>query len=505
MVKYWDSAYERFKYLKAKYGFYPPRDFEDFIWQFERIEKENPEDAIEGAKRENFVLLYEDENCMKIQLLGKAKGDYQIIYIIITEGMSGKFLESDPKSKWANFLLPKVKEKVEPIKIPKVRVEYKEIQINEIYIPPNYPRRFLDPEHVFEISSSMKEIGQVDPIVVVPIDYGKNREEAEIPKEEAKKYKYILIKGLHRIEALKKINQLIVNAIIKYNSYDKECLRAFAEDRGKRSSPYEQSLIVRLYRNKGYTQEEVAKEMNSTQQWISRIEKFADFQKDWKEKDYVLTAFTTPALERLYSLRKFWLLNPKSEEGRKYEFSKERAIEDFEKGKRIIDIGDIEKYENDFDWKEKEKQFGKEAVEVVRSALESPKESQKQIQPSSQIQIEKPIEEKKTTIPMREEIKEVKKRREEKTPEEKFENNLKHANYFTYIEKVDLINNLLKEFSFEEKSKLNIPDLYRALDEIDWNFVKQATSLDKLKELYRNEIKKQIQAGRIMKKRRLKN
>ncbi|MEM2179064.1 MAG: hypothetical protein QW272_09630, partial [Candidatus Methanomethylicaceae archaeon] len=166
------------------------------------------------------------------------------------------------------------------------------------------------------------------------------------------------------------------------------------------------------------TEQQIADDFKLSQPFISELLSIAkaNLKSDWKDKEYVLTAFTKPALKRLIELRKFWLIDPKSKEGRRYEYVKERAIEDFDRhGIRKIRVKNIEKYEKDFDWKLEEEKYGKGVVQVVREALESPKESQ--------MQIEKPIEEKKTTIPMREEIKEIKKRREEKkkTPEEGLE------------------------------------------------------------------------------------
>ncbi|MEM2178777.1 MAG: ParB N-terminal domain-containing protein [Candidatus Methanomethylicaceae archaeon] len=492
-MKIFKGERERINYYFEKYGhiLHPPANFNDLINQYNKIAEIDPEDRL--TRIHTLELVEDHEN--KFIASVKPAGETLLIHEIMTQKQAGKMVKSTPIVKFYEFqktIAPK--EKIEIAKTPEIKEELKDILIDSIYIPPDYLRIRIDYNHVNEIAKSIKEIGQTDPIIVVPINYVKNLDKRY---PEAKKYQYILVKGLHRIKAKKLLNTNDIKAIVKYNDYDIERSKSFTENvLLNKLSIYEQSLEFDRDIKFGKSEIEIAKEKSITQSYISKVKRFAKFKKDFGDKHYALTILSYGALDKLYLIS----LDP---DPRQYDFIKKKIIEAYESGEKRIKSKHIfawcKEYIKPIEEKEKEIQRKIMEEEIQQIQKESKKPLISRIPTQEEIKAKQPIYEKM--------LKEKKK--EGKTMEELFEErinkNIQHANYFTYVEKANLVNDLLKEFSLEEKSKLNIPDLYRALDEIDWNFVKQVVSLDKLKELYKNEIKKQIQTGRIMKKRRLKN
>ncbi|MEM2179062.1 MAG: ParB N-terminal domain-containing protein [Candidatus Methanomethylicaceae archaeon] len=110
-----------------------------------------------------------------------------------------------------------------------IKKELKEIKISSIFIPPDYRRRYIDPEWVDTIALSIWKYGQINPIIVVPINYVKDLDKRY---PEAKKYEYILIDGLYRIKAMEFLGQSRIRALIKYNDYDIEDLKYFGKHCG---------------------------------------------------------------------------------------------------------------------------------------------------------------------------------------------------------------------------------------------------------------------------------
>ncbi|MEM2928702.1 MAG: ParB/RepB/Spo0J family partition protein [Nitrososphaerota archaeon] len=395
------SSREMVDYYLKKYGhfFHPPRDFNDLVNQWKKIGEIDPEDALPRVHTWKLVEDYENRFIASYS----PTNDVLLIYEVVTHKQAGKFLkERSLGSREKFYEFPKVKapkEKEEITEIPEVKEEEKEIFIDEIYIPSDYSRIRVNPNRVNEIAMSMKEIGQTDPIIVVPIDYGKNREEAGIQKDEVKKYKYVLIKGLHRLKAKKLLNQFYIKAIIKYNDYEKERDKSFVENvLLKKLSAYEQSLEFDRDIKLGKSEREIAKKKGVAHQWISDIKRFAKFKNDFGEKHYVLTILTYGALDKLYLIS----LDP---DPRQYNFIKKKIIEAFEKGVRKIKSKHIfewcKEYIKPIEEKEIQKKIIGEEIEV--------KEAQQ-----VQMQIEKPI----SKIPKKEE---VKKKGVKKTPEEQLE------------------------------------------------------------------------------------
>ncbi|MCM8808446.1 MAG: ParB N-terminal domain-containing protein [Candidatus Omnitrophica bacterium] len=398
------ETYAKFLYLKQKYGLCPLRDYQDFLNQLKKLQQE-----VSSADEKNFGLTYEDENSMKIKVKGSVGGDSVLWHYIFTEAWSGKPLREEATLHYVVFFVPKVKEpreKVEVVKIPEIREETKDILISEIYIPPDYSRRIIDYQYIFDLSQSIKEAGQVIPIIVVPINYVKNLDKRY---PDGKKYKYILIDGLHRIEAIKRLNRLYIRATIKYNDYDLEDLKSFTQERANKLSIIENVIKIHTFIERGFTQEKISKISGFSQSYVSKLEKIYPLVNLFERID-ILALQTYETLEYLCKV----LSSSKTIEKKKYEFLKSKIIEEFNKGKKEFSVEDIKKYESDFYWKEKEEKYG-EVVEVLRKT-----EEEMAIE-KSQKQIEKPI----ARIPTREEIqeKEVKRRREEKkkTPEEGLE------------------------------------------------------------------------------------
>ncbi len=78
------------------------------------------------------------------------------------------------------------------------KLETEVIAIDEIYIPAKR-RRTLDPSKVEALAESIMEDGQTTP-VHVRRDDDKNR--------------YVLVEGLHRLEALKALGEATIDALI---------------------------------------------------------------------------------------------------------------------------------------------------------------------------------------------------------------------------------------------------------------------------------------------------
>ena len=216
------------------------------------------------------------------------------------------------------------------------------------------------------------------------------------------------------------------------------------------------------------------------------------FKNDFGEKDYVLTILDYRALEKLY-----WIKI--SKDIGKYNFIKEKIIKAYESGVRKIREKHIfkwcDEYEEIIKGKEKEIQRKLYGEEIPLIQTQKPIESQ-QVQ-QVQLQVQKPI----SRIPTQEEVKEKEeeykkklreKKKKEKTPEEKFNHGLQHAGYFINKEKANIINGIINEIPIEDRIKLNIPETFRKIDDAIWNIIKQSVSLEKLKELIRDVIMKQL-------------
>jgi ParB/RepB/Spo0J family partition protein len=483
-MKYWDSVRKQTDYYDQHYGhiFHPVASFDELLSMFEKVGKINPEDAFETLN--TWKLLEDYEN--KFIFSCKPRNEGMLISHIIMKYVAGKVLRERCDDRHAVYEIPKAKtpkEKIEVVETPEVKAEEMNIFISDIFIPPDYLRRKVKPNRVNEIAKSMKEIGQVDPIFVVPIEYVKDIEK-KYGAEIKKKYKYILIRGRHRIEAKKLLNNFYIRARVIYNDYEKERLRSFVENTlHNEASVYEQSLEINRFLNLGMSEREIAKEIGKPQPYVNRIKKYAELKDKFGEKDYVLTILTEGALEQIYLIS----IDP---DPRQLNFMKEKLIKAYESGVEKVDVNDIYKWSDEYaepirkkEEEIKRKLYGEEIT------IQKPIESQ-QVQ-QVQLQVEKPI----SRIPTQEEVKEKAKevrRKKEKTPEEKFNHGLQHAGYFINKEKANIINGIINEIPIEDRIKLNIPETFRKIDDAIWNIIKQSISLEKLKGIIRDVIMKQL-------------
>jgi ParB/RepB/Spo0J family partition protein len=469
-MKEFRSIREQIDYYVRTYKFYPPRDFDDLLNQFKSIGKKNPEDALPFLH--TWKLIEDHKN--RFVMTCRTGAYHTFYYEIFTGECAGKFLKTVG---WDTFWeFPKViapREKIEKIEVPKVKEEIKEILITDIFIPPDYIRIYVDPNHVNEIKTSIKENGQVDPITVVPINYVKNLEKEY--GAEAKKYRYILIRGLHRIKAMQSLNQLYIRAIVKYNEYDEEDLNSLCETGLEQPSAYELTKKVKKFRDKGYKEEEIAKRIGKDQSHVSRLLDIAEknLKKDYGDKEYVLTAFTFNAL--------LDLANTKFVEKRRYEFYVKKSIEEFENGRRIFSLQDRDRWSKEYTEpiRKKEEEIQRKLYGEESPAIQKPIESQ-QVQ-----QVQKPISRIPTQEEVKEKIKEVR-RKKEKTPEEKFNKKIESYKYF-YGEEFDSMNEILIKYMkdhdipFERVQKLQA--YYRECNREAWKISQEKLSKEEKEEL----------------------
>jgi ParB/RepB/Spo0J family partition protein len=488
-MKQFRSIREQIDYYIRTYKFYPPSDFDDLLNQFKSIGEKNPEDALPYLH--TWKLIEDHKNYF---VMTCRTGAYHTFYYeIFTGECAGKFLKTVG---WDTFWeFPKViapKEEIEKIEIPKVKEEIKEILISDVFVPPDYIRIYVDPNHVNEIKTSMKESGQVDPITVVPINYVK-----DIEKEygaEAKKYRYILIKGLHRIKAMQSLNQLYIRAIVKYNEYDEEDLNSLCETGLEQPSAYELTKKVKKFRNKGYKEEEIAKRIGKDRSYVSRLLSIAEknLKKDYGDKEYVLTAFTFNALENLAGMK---AIDPKQ-----YEFHVKKSIEEFENGRRIFSLQDLERWSKEYTEpiRKKEEEIKRKLYGEETPAIQTQKPIESQ---QVQLQVQKPI----SRIPTQEEVKEkeeeykkkLKEReKKEKSDEEKFEYNFKIISYSHPKRIVSIIKKILDGIKIEEKKKLNINEIFRKCDEALLNSITKKSD-EEIEKSFRNVIEEILKGGRI--------
>jgi len=478
-MKFWDSVRKQIEYYRQHYGhiFHPVKDFNELLSMFEQVGKINPEDGFETLNTWKLIEDYENRFVFSC----KPKTEGMLIGDIIMKYVAGKVLVDRCDGRYVFYEIPKVKvpkEKVEAVETPEVKAEEKEIFINDIFIPSDYLTIYVDPNHVNSIAKSMKEIGQKDPIFVVPIEYVKDIEK-KYGAEVKKKYKYILIRGLHRIEAKKLLNSFYIRARVIYNDYEKERRQSFVENvKYHKASIYEQSLEFDRLSKLGISEREIAKEWDVNPSYINKVKKFAKFKKDFGEKHYVLKILTYGALEKLYMIS----LDP---DPRQYNFMKEKIIKAFESGVRKIKSKHIFEWSAEFrkPIEEKDKEIQKRLYGEEITAIEKPIENQQ-----IQLQVQKPISRIPTQEEVKEKAKEVKRKKKEKTPKEKFNKKIESYRYF-YGEEFDSMNAILIKYMkehnipFERVQKLQA--YYRECNREAWKFSQGKLSKEEKEELNR--------------------
>jgi ParB-like chromosome segregation protein Spo0J len=488
-MKFWDSVRKQIEYYEQHYGhiFHPVKDFNELLSLFEEVRKINPEDRFETLHTWKLIENYENRFVFSC----KPRNEGMLISHIIMKHVAGKVLVDKCDGKYAFYEVPKTiapKEKVEVVETPEVKEEVKEIFINDIFIPPDYSRRRVDPNRVNKIALNMKKIGQVDPIVIVPIEYAKDIEKI-YGREVKKKYKYILIRGRHRIEAKKLLNHLYIRARVIYNDYIEERMKSSVENTLlKKASVYEQSLDFNILLKLGKTEKEIAEKWGIDRSYVNKIKDFARFKDDFEEKDYVLTILTYEALEKLYWIKV-------SKDIRQYNFIKERIIKAYESGVRKIKPKHIfewcDEYKKPIEEKGKEIQRKLYGEEIPAIRIQKPIESQQ-----VQLQIEKPISRIPKQEEVKEKIKEVKRKKKEKSDEERFEYNFKIISYSHPKRIVSIIKKILDGIQIEEKKRLNINEIFRKCEEALSNSIMKKSD-EEIEKLFRSVIEEILKEEKI--------
>jgi predicted transcriptional regulator len=285
---------------------------------------------------------------------------------------------------------------------------------------------------------------------------------------------------------MQSLNQLYIRAIVKYNDYNEEELKSLSEAGLEKQSAYELAKKAKKFRDRGYKEKDIAKIIGKAQSYVSDLLSIAEknLKEDYKDKEYVLTAFTFNALLEL--------ANTKFVEKRRYEFYVKKSIEEFENGRRIFSLEDIRRWSDEYTEpiRKKEEEIKRKLYGEEAPTIQKPIEKQVQ---QVQLQVEKPI----SRIPTQEEVKEKEeeykkklkeKKKKEKTPEEKFNKKIESYKYF-YGEEFDSMNAILIKYMkdhnipFERVQKLQA--YYRECNREAWKFSQEKLSKEEKEELNR--------------------
>lgn len=120
------------------------------------------------------------------------------------------------------------------------------------------PRLVFDEDWIGELAEDIKRNGQLKPIIVRP--------------HPSKPGFYQVVDGEHRIRALRLLGLTEVRAEVRHLSDDEAAFLAMRvnELHGKRLSELEEGMhLLRLNRDFGWTQEEIAEKFGRSQQWVS--------------------------------------------------------------------------------------------------------------------------------------------------------------------------------------------------------------------------------------------
>lgn len=129
------------------------------------------------------------------------------------------------------------------------------IPVNAIVPNPNQPRKRIDEEGLAELISSIKRHGLMQPITV----------------RQVKPFEYELIAGHRRLEAVKRLGEAYIQAVV-IEAEDKEsAVMALVENIQRENLGYmeEAEAYAALISEQGITQEQLAKELGKTQSTIA--------------------------------------------------------------------------------------------------------------------------------------------------------------------------------------------------------------------------------------------
>ncbi|HIW58077.1 MAG TPA: ParB/RepB/Spo0J family partition protein [Firmicutes bacterium] len=129
------------------------------------------------------------------------------------------------------------------------------IPVNSIAPNPNQPRKKIDEDGLAELISSIKRHGLMQPITV----------------RQVKPFEYELIAGHRRLEAVKRLGEVYIQAVV-IEAEDKEsAVMALVENIQRENLGYmeEAEAYAALISEQGITQEQLAKELGKTQSTIA--------------------------------------------------------------------------------------------------------------------------------------------------------------------------------------------------------------------------------------------
>lgn len=146
------------------------------------------------------------------------------------------------------------KNKVENILKPKNDLEVKEINLEDIIVNKDQPRKTFNDESLRELANSIEEHGIIQPILVRQIDD-----------------KYEIIAGERRFRASKLLGKSTISAIIKdISDYEQESLSLIENVQREDLNPYEEALAYKsIIDNYKMTQDELAKALGKSRPYIS--------------------------------------------------------------------------------------------------------------------------------------------------------------------------------------------------------------------------------------------
>lgn len=146
------------------------------------------------------------------------------------------------------------KNKVEDILNPKESLEVVELNMDDIIVNEDQPRKTFNEDSLKELANSIEKHGVIQPILVRKIDD-----------------KFEIVAGERRFRASKLINKDTIPGIVKdLDDYEQENLSLIENVQREDLSPYEEALAYKsIINNYKMTQDELAKALGKSRPYIS--------------------------------------------------------------------------------------------------------------------------------------------------------------------------------------------------------------------------------------------
>lgn len=146
------------------------------------------------------------------------------------------------------------KNKVEDILNPKESLEVVELNMDDIIVNKDQPRKTFNEDSLKELANSIEKHGVIQPILVRKIDD-----------------KFEIVAGERRFRASKLINKDTIPGIVKdLDDYEQENLSLIENVQREDLSPYEEALAYKsIINNYKMTQDELAKALGKSRPYIS--------------------------------------------------------------------------------------------------------------------------------------------------------------------------------------------------------------------------------------------